>query len=89
MLLPQATWVATVSLVAVQNIQLRQCLHDLYRLKADGNKRRNSSKGYFGFFIVSIAQSLASLMMPLSGSVFTHWRSTTQSSAGLPLTTYS
>src|SRR3990167_1819708 len=51
--------------------------------------RMNSSSGYLGLCMVSMAQSLASLTMPLSLSVFTHWRSTTQSSAGLPFTTYS
>src|SRR5690606_33992914 len=49
--------------------------------------RWNSSSGYFGLPIVSMAQSLASLTMPLALSTRTAWRSITQSSAALPLTT--
>jgi hypothetical protein len=33
--------------------------------------RSNNSKGYFGSFMVSVAQRLASLVMPLSLSVMT------------------
>ena len=46
--------------------------------------RSSSSSGYLGFCMVSVAQSLASLTMPLSLSVRTPWRSTTQSMAERP-----
>lgn len=49
--------------------------------------RSNSSNGWRGLPMVSVAQLLASLTIPLSLSVLTPWRSTTQSKAGLLLTT--
>ena len=46
--------------------------------------RWKSSNGYRGLSMVSVAQRLASLTMPLSLSVVTDWRSITHSRAGLP-----
>ena len=49
--------------------------------------RSSNSSGYFGLPMVSVAQSLALLLMLLSLSSLSHWHSITQLIAGLPLTT--